>query len=84
MQSIASRNGKRRRNRHERVGNDRNNRIQVAMVDTPHTWGNRSNGNIRQGGIDMKRNELLTTLGAMAIAGISNIIVWSVVLTILG
>lgn len=32
----------------------------------------------------MKRNELLTTLGAMAMAGISNIIVWSIVLTILG
>ena len=30
----------------------------------------------------MKRNELLTTLGAMAMAGISNIIVWSIVLTI--
>lgn len=30
------------------MGYDSNNSIQVAMVDTPYSWGHRSNGNNRE------------------------------------
>ena len=35
------------------MGNDRNNRLQIAMVDTSRTGSNHSNSNRRQGGMNM-------------------------------